>query len=145
MQHPPPLDADGRLEAAIQQAQRAASARADRLPVRLGGSAAPPPALAARIRAAIEPFVGDVIGKMVAICAFLRRVTAWGRFGIRAKSGHKPQRRRHWEVSEKVSPYGQKRPGDRRETGGAGTNWVFSRLISDRGMDFEVGANWRRG
>jgi hypothetical protein len=65
MQHPPPLDADGRLEAAIQQAQRAASARADRLP-----------ALAARISAAIEPFVGDVIGKMVATCAFLRRVTA---------------------------------------------------------------------
>jgi hypothetical protein len=85
MQHPPPLDADGRLEAAIQQAQRAASARADRLPVRLVGSAAPPPALAAKIRAAIEPFVGDVIGKMVAICAFLPRVTASGRFGIRAK------------------------------------------------------------
>lgn len=71
-----PLDADGRLAIAIQQAQRAALARADRLPVRLGSSAAPPPpALAARISAAIEPFVGDVIVKMVVICAFLRRVT----------------------------------------------------------------------
>jgi hypothetical protein len=71
-----PLDADGRLAAAIRQAQRAASARVGRLPVRLGGSAAPPPALATRISAAIEPFVGDVIVKMLVICAFLRRVTA---------------------------------------------------------------------
>lgn len=72
-----PLDADGRLAIAIQQAERAALVRADRLPVRLGGSAAPPPpALAARISAAIEPFVGDVIVKMLVICAFLRGVTA---------------------------------------------------------------------
>jgi hypothetical protein len=71
-----PLDADGRLATAIQQVPRAALARADRLPVRLGGSAAPPPALAARISAAIEPFVEDVIVKMLVICAFLRRVTA---------------------------------------------------------------------
>jgi hypothetical protein len=72
-----PLDADGRLAAAIHQAQRAALARADRLPVRLGGSAVlPPPALAERISAAIEPFVGDVIVKMLVICAFLRRATA---------------------------------------------------------------------
>jgi hypothetical protein len=71
-----PLDADGRLATAIQQAQRVALARADRLPVRLVGSAAPAPALAARISAAIEPFVGDVIVKMLVICAFLHRVTA---------------------------------------------------------------------
>ena len=71
-----PLDADGRLSAAIQQAERAALARADRLPVRLVGSAALPPALAAKISAAIEPFVGDVIVKMLVICACLRRVTA---------------------------------------------------------------------
>lgn len=72
-----PLEADGRLAIAIQQAQRAALARADRLPIRLGGSAAPPPpALAARISTAIEPFVGDVIVKMLVICAFLRGVTA---------------------------------------------------------------------
>ena len=44
---------------------------------------------------------------------------------------------------------GQQGHRDRRETGGAGTSWVFSRLISDRGwgrgMDFEVGANRCRG
>lgn len=71
-----PLDADARLAAAIEQAQRAALVRADRLSVRLGGSAAPPPELAAKISGAIEPFVGDVIVKMLVICAFLRRVTA---------------------------------------------------------------------
>jgi hypothetical protein len=70
-----PLDSDGRLATAIQQAQRAASVRADRLLVRLAGSP-PPPAQAAAISAAIEPFAGDVIVKMLVICAFLRRVTA---------------------------------------------------------------------
>lgn len=70
-----PLDTDGRLANAIQQTRRAALARADRLPVRPGGSAAPPPELAAVISAAIEPFVADVIVKMLVICAFLRRVT----------------------------------------------------------------------
>jgi hypothetical protein len=70
-----PLDADGRLANAIERAQRAALARADRLPVLVGGTAALPPALATRISTAIEPFVGDVIVKMVVICAFLRRVT----------------------------------------------------------------------
>jgi len=68
-----PLDGDGRLATAIQQARHAASVRADRLLVRLAGS---PPAQAAAISAAIEPFVGDVIVKMLVICAFLRRVTA---------------------------------------------------------------------
>jgi hypothetical protein len=71
-----PLDADGRLASAIQRAQRVALARTDRLPVLLGDTAALPPALAMRINTAIEPFVGDVIAKMVVICAFLRRVTA---------------------------------------------------------------------
>jgi hypothetical protein len=70
-----PLDGDGRLATAIQQAQRAASVRADRLLVRLAGSP-PPPAQAAAISTAIEPFAGDVIVKMLVICAFLRRVTA---------------------------------------------------------------------
>jgi hypothetical protein len=70
-----PLDADGRLANAIERAQRAALARADRLPLRLGGTAARPPALSTKISTAIEPFVGDVIVKMVVICAFLRRVT----------------------------------------------------------------------
>jgi hypothetical protein len=71
-----PLDADQRLANAIQRAQRVALVRADRLPLLLGGTAAPSPALATRISTAIEPFVGDVIVKMVVICAFLRRVTA---------------------------------------------------------------------
>jgi hypothetical protein len=71
-----PLDADRRLANAIQRAQRVALVRADRLPLLLGGTAAPSPALATRISTAIEPFVGDVIVKMVVICAFLRRVTA---------------------------------------------------------------------
>ena len=72
-----PLDGDGRLAAAINQAQREALVQADRLLVRLGGSASPPPpALAAAISLAIEPFVEDVIVKMLVICAFLRRVTA---------------------------------------------------------------------
>jgi hypothetical protein len=71
-----PLDADGRLASAIQQAQHAASVRAHRLVVRLDHSASPPPATAMKISAAIEPFVGDVIVKMLVICALLRRVTA---------------------------------------------------------------------
>jgi hypothetical protein len=70
-----PLDGDGRLATAIQQAQRAASVRANRLLVRLAGSP-PPPAQAAAISTAIEPFAGDVIVKMLVVCAFLRRVTA---------------------------------------------------------------------
>jgi hypothetical protein len=70
-----PLDSDGRLATAIQQAQHAASVRADRLLVRLAGSP-PPPARAVAISAAIEPFAGDVIVKMLVICAFLRRITA---------------------------------------------------------------------
>jgi hypothetical protein len=70
-----PLDSDGRLATAIQQAQRAASVRADRLLVRLAASP-PPPAQAAAISTAIEPFAGDVIVKMLVICVFLRRVTA---------------------------------------------------------------------
>ncbi len=71
-----PLDADGRLANAIERAQRAALARADRLAGQLSGTATLPPALATNISAAIEPFVGDTIVKMVVICAFLRRVTA---------------------------------------------------------------------
>jgi hypothetical protein len=72
-----PMDGDGRLADAIDQAQRAVQSHADGLLVRLIGQATPPPpALAARISAAVEPFVGDVIVKMLVICAFLRRVTA---------------------------------------------------------------------
>jgi len=71
-----PVDSDGRLAAAINQAQREALARAERLLVGLGGSPSPPPAVAAAISSAIEPFVEDVIVRMLVICAFLRRVTA---------------------------------------------------------------------
>jgi hypothetical protein len=42
----------------------------------IASTALPPAALAARISAAVEPFAGDVIVKMLVICAFLRRVTA---------------------------------------------------------------------
>lgn len=72
-----PLDRDGRLATAIEQAQRVVLTRADRLLVRLIDSAAlPPPVLATEISTAVEPFVGDVIVRMLVICAFLRRVTA---------------------------------------------------------------------
>jgi hypothetical protein len=71
-----PMDGDGRLAAMIDQARRAAKSHADKLLVRLIDQAAPPPpALAAWISAAVEPFVGDVIVKMLVICAFLRGVT----------------------------------------------------------------------
>ena len=70
-----PFDSDGRLATAIEQARHAASARADLLLVRPAGSP-PPPAQAAAISTAIEPFARDVIVKMLVICAFLRRVTA---------------------------------------------------------------------
>lgn len=72
-----PLDGDGRLATTIEQAQRTVLTRADRLVVRLNASAAlPSPVLATQIRVAVEPFVGDVLVKMLVICAYLRRVTA---------------------------------------------------------------------
>lgn len=69
-----PLDSDGRMAIAIQQARHVASVRADRLLVRLTESP-PPLAQAAAISAAIEPFAGEVIVRMLVICSFLRRVT----------------------------------------------------------------------
>jgi hypothetical protein len=72
-----PMDDDGRLAAAIDQARSAVQSHADGLLVRLiDQTDPPPPALAAWISTAVEPFVGDVIVKMLVICAFLRRVTA---------------------------------------------------------------------
>jgi hypothetical protein len=72
-----PMDGDGRLAAAIDRAQSAVRSHADALLVRLIDQAdPPPPALGAWISAAVEPFVGDVIVKMLVICAFLRRVMA---------------------------------------------------------------------
>jgi len=69
-----PLDADGSLEAAIEDALAKARTQGARLAVRLH---APPidPTTAAAIRAAVEPFAGDVIAKMVVICALLRAAT----------------------------------------------------------------------
>ncbi len=69
-----PLDADGVLEPAIADALGKARAQGTRVAMRLQ---APPidPSAAAAIRAAVEPFAGDVIAKMVAICALLRTAT----------------------------------------------------------------------
>jgi hypothetical protein len=69
-----PLDANGSLETAIADALVTARAQAALLATRLR---APPvePAAAEAIRAAVEPFAGDVIAKMVVICALLRRST----------------------------------------------------------------------
>jgi len=70
-----PMDSDGRLADAISRAERSVESHADQLLVRLIGQPIPPPPLAAWISTAIEPFVGDVIIKMLVICAFLRRIT----------------------------------------------------------------------
>ena len=69
-----PLDADGFLEQAIADTLAKAQAQAGRLAARLR---APPldPATGDAIRAAVEPFAGDVIAKMVVICALLRAAT----------------------------------------------------------------------
>jgi len=69
-----PLDADGSLEAAIEDALVKARAQAAHVAAQLH---VPPidPTTAAAIRAAVEPFAGDVIGKMVVICALLRSAT----------------------------------------------------------------------
>lgn len=69
-----PLDADGRLDRAITEVVVHARARARSLAPRLSAPAAvlPAPATGAAVRAAVEPFTGDVIAKMVVICAVLR-------------------------------------------------------------------------
>lgn len=72
-----PLDAGGQLATAIGTARQEAQRRGARLRAgRDGGRLAPPPpALAAAVAAAIEPFAGDVIAKMVVICALLHDAT----------------------------------------------------------------------
>jgi hypothetical protein len=69
-----PLDADGSLAAAIEDALAIARTQATRLAAQLH---APPidPTTAAAIRVAVKPFAGDVIAKMVVICALLRAAT----------------------------------------------------------------------
>lgn len=75
-----PLYTDGSIvneAAGLRQEVALPAIRADRLLVRLIDSAAPPPSvLAVWIRAAVEPFAGDVIIKMLVVCAFLRGITA---------------------------------------------------------------------
>ena len=73
-----PLDADGRLDRAIADAIAKARLRAGRVVARLHSpAAAPPPAgMGAAIRAAVEPFTGDVIAKMVVVCAVLRAASS---------------------------------------------------------------------
>jgi hypothetical protein len=72
-----PLDRDGQLATTIGQAQDAVSVRGDRLLARLTASPLSS-TQAAAISAAIEPFAGDLIVKMLVICAYLRRATAGG-------------------------------------------------------------------
>ena len=69
-----PLDADGSLAAAIEDALAKARAQAARLAAQLHASPIGP-TTAAAIRVAVEPFAGDVIAKMVVICALLRAAT----------------------------------------------------------------------
>lgn len=69
-----PLDANGSLERAIADALTKAQAQAGRLATRLRAPS-PDTATGDAIRAAIEPFAGDVIAKMVVICALLRAAT----------------------------------------------------------------------
>ena len=68
-----PLDADGRLDHAVADAAAKALTRATQIAVRLHG--APVPDASVVIRQALEPFIGDVIVKMVVICAILRAAT----------------------------------------------------------------------
>jgi hypothetical protein len=72
-----PLDADGSLEQTIADAAAKARARAAHVATQLYSlpevSLTPP--IRAAIRSAVEPFTGDVIAKMVVICAVLRAAT----------------------------------------------------------------------
>ncbi len=66
-------DADGRLGRAIADAIAKAEIRAEPIAAQL--RSAPEPAIASRIDEAVAAFTGDVIAKMVVICAILRRVS----------------------------------------------------------------------
>src|SRR5271169_6583754 len=69
-----PLDADGSLDRAIAGVLETARSRATSVAARLYS----PPVDAttrASIRSAVEPFAGDVIARMVVICAVLRAAT----------------------------------------------------------------------
>src|SRR5271155_4311863 len=72
-----PLNADGSLDRLIAAATNKARARGDRVAARLRtpSGLSIDPALRAATRSAVEPFAGDVIAKMVVICALLRAAT----------------------------------------------------------------------
>ena len=72
-----PLDSEGSLDRAIADTRKKARVRAARVAARPWGPSglSIDPALAAAIRAAIEPFASDVIPKMVVICALLHAGT----------------------------------------------------------------------
>lgn len=72
-----PLQADGRLDGAIREAVTKARDRAAGIAGQLRPSTTVPsdPETAAAIRAAIDAFAGDVIVRMVVICALLRAAT----------------------------------------------------------------------
>ena len=71
-----PLDTDGSLEQAIADAVAKARERAARVATQLCVPAEwASPTARATIRSAVEPFTGDVIAKMVVICAALRAAT----------------------------------------------------------------------
>ncbi|MGA8612584.1 MAG: hypothetical protein WB760_12835 [Xanthobacteraceae bacterium] len=72
-----PMDADGSLDRSIADAMAKARVRATRVAMRLHDPSAAPidPTLNDAVRAAVEPFAGDVIAKMVVICALLRAAT----------------------------------------------------------------------
>lgn len=73
-----PLDADGSLDRLIADAVNQARERSARLVTRLRVPSAGPmdSALSTAMRSAMEPFTGDVIAKMVVICAVLRAATS---------------------------------------------------------------------
>jgi len=72
-----PMDADGSLVRSIADATAKARVRATRVAMQLHDPSAAPidPTLNDAVRTAVEPFAGDVIAKMVVICAVLRAAT----------------------------------------------------------------------
>jgi hypothetical protein len=72
-----PLSADGSLDRLIADAAKKARQRSAHLMTQLPAVSAGPidSGLSAAIRSAIDPFTGDVIAKMVVICAVLCAAT----------------------------------------------------------------------
>lgn len=72
-----PRDADSSLDRVIADTREKARIRANSVAARLRfpSDLSTDPVFGAAIRSAVEPFAGDVIAKMVAICALLREAT----------------------------------------------------------------------